>query len=160
MTEQLCDFPTCKLAREKGFDAGCRHAWEWYEYGGQVYGPTAIAWDRLRIHVFSPQERAYMDDQKYLQLTAMRNQIPSLFSNRFLPPWLFARPTQDLLERWLREVHRIVITIRYFVGPGYYYADLGILTKALGQDGVPGAPFVTFELAREAAINYALTLLP
>lgn len=145
MTEQLCDFHTCQLARQKGFNEICKEVWILMKEG-PVAGKDLFAYD-----INKPQVMRELADEFM---------VSSPCKNSHLSGRIFARPTQDLLERWLREMHHIVITIKYYVGPGYYYADLGIISRALSEDGVPGAPFHTFELAREAAIVHALKLLP
>jgi len=77
--------------------------------------------------------------------------------NSNLPPEIIARPTQDLLERWLREMHKMVI--------GISQDHVGAKWKAFFRDApltysnIDGE-YDIFELAREAALNHALNLLP
>jgi len=158
MTEELITYPTAILARKKGFDIKCSAGWEYYEFKDKVYGPTPVPQRWPDIHAYPPEERALMDQERQ-QLLSMRIEglrIP--FKNSALPPYLFARPTQDLLERWLREVHHVRFFFSYFVGPGTYYVNFGMLDKYIEK--VQGAPFDTHELAREAALQHALNLLP
>jgi hypothetical protein len=73
------------------------------------------------------------------------------------------RPTQDLLERWLREVHGLM--------PGQAPAMQGNKIVGFRAAVIPmnnvdvnqrldATEYKTFELAREAAIVHALKLLP
>lgn len=146
MTEELVTRETAQLAKVKGFDEVCSNVWH---YWGEKWHEGRDIFAHAPDKPLPLQIRSMYDD--LMQYAPTKNST--------LPPHIIARPTQDLLERWLREVHRIVVTIKYYVGPGYYYADLGILSRALQDNGVPGAPFDTYELALEAALQYALNLI-
>jgi hypothetical protein len=70
----------------------------------------------------------------------------------------YLRPTQSLLQRWLREEHNIDIvplTIR-FTG----YLDIGYYTYAIkGIQPVKNYRFKSWELALETALQEALKLI-
>ena len=153
MTEQLIDFPTAKLAKEKGFDEECMHYWEWYVNGveGKVHGPLAHA-------------RPLIDFREWAVPLELTQKRPMLYNQAFWPtknsdhqPWFYARPTQDLLERWLRETHGLHPMV-IPVGNKKYCPC--VMQEA--TDMMQGLPHVNgpYEQAREAAIVHALTLLP
>lgn len=105
MTEQLCDFPVCKLAKEKGFDEGCMEYWEWYIFEGEDHGPNAYG-------------RKPIDFRKWAVRLEETQAWPLLYNKTFwpqknseLPPHHYTRPSQSLLVRWLREKHRINVNV-------------------------------------------------
>lgn len=156
MTEQLITYPTAQLAKEKGFIELTDTYWEYYEFNGKVFGPTAVpleGMDNLEQRI--PAEiREDVAKQRGWHLTR--------YTNQSLPPWMVSRPSQDLLERWLREKHGIL------AGVMALYSILGLPDKYEVQIRDRTSPVVTtvkecyetFELAREAALYHALTLLP
>ena len=164
MTEELVTFPTAKLAREKGFLEGCRHGFEWYIFDGKDYGPNALDLPEVpAVTTYAPEERHYAGNKDLMRTLSLRKHMYDVFyNNEHLPPWLFARPTQDLLERWLREVHGIYCVVE----PALSKHDrqdkwkFFLLTKFFVVPTLPIGQFDTYELAREAALLHALTLLP
>jgi hypothetical protein len=71
-----------------------------------------------------------------------------------------SRPTQDLLQRWLREVHKINIQIIYLTSNSPYYFIIDEMvdesyTSLFESDAV----FQTYELCREDALIYGLNLI-
>jgi len=72
----------------------------------------------------------------------------------------FERPTQSLLQRWLREIHNIdIFVVASFIGEdkhkySYYIVD----TDNLDTDS-DGSETVTYEEALEIALEEALTLV-
>jgi len=74
MEEQLIEFETAKLAKEKGFDWRVFHFWD-------EFGKT--------------KSNEYLNHNK---------------ENDYFPQE-FSRPTQNLLQKWLREVHNIDLDI-------------------------------------------------
>lgn len=171
MTEQLCDFPTCQLARQKGFDEVCRHAWVWDEEtkeklelerphpGSAALKTISIAstmWDSV--------------PSRTIQLIIKWNKDGE-FNNKVLPKMFFARPTQDLLERWLREVHSLWLkphcfepwqdTLKRFNNPETYAFELyNIKGQRLSMDMPVAQRYATWELAKEPILVNALKLLP
>ena len=71
MIEQLVEFETAKLAKERGFNEEC---WDYYDNGG-VSRPN---------------------------ITKVSNKMK-----------LISAPTQSLLQKWLREVHNIKLTVMF-----------------------------------------------
>lgn len=151
MTEELVTFETAKLAREKGFDEVCRDVWhnwngEWLT-SKDLFAPNP--------HNFLPFEVKKI----YEELTHYK---PT--KNSTLPPNIIVRPTQDLLERWLREMHNYYMQVETGIG-GYNYLAIEGKTGAVLYDSSMRFSgdvlyFDTYELAREAALLHALNLLP
>lgn len=160
MTEELVTFETAKLAREKGFDEICRNMW--MENDGATAEVSAPD-DALMVQSFRNLLEQYKDN-----ISALLKKLPSKTShplhNSTLPPLLYTRPTQDLLERWLREVWRISIGYDFAVSEMMQGTVMEWTYKlTVGLGGVLRAAPVfygTHELAREAALLHALNLLP
>lgn len=156
MTQQLTDFETAVLARKKGFNEICRNMWMNGEEGPfPVNAPT----DEELIGGFMNMYTKFRDyPDKLLKLLEKR--MPKPLRNATLPDMLFSRPTQDLLERWLREEHKIFISVVerseecIFIVP----MTLSWSNSNVWKDTV--SHYGTFELAREAALVHALKLIP
>lgn len=166
MTEELVSFETAKLAKAKGFDEECMNFWEWYERWDAklekliVEGPFALA---KPIMDFRKVDFGLVEQAK--KRPGLYNRIYQPERNRALQPWLYARPTQDLLERWLREVHNLYIEIGTFIigdywKTGYIFFRIERLNSNEEDDGDIQEQFETFERAREAALQHALKLIP
>jgi len=69
-------------------------------------------------------------------------------------------PTQDLLERWLREVHGLRMVIEFYNNMqfGALVSENDHHSYSYANINIKG--FDTHELAREAALQHALNLLP
>lgn len=101
MTEELVTFETAKLAKAKGFDEDCMNYWEWYPWKPSM---KAIA-----------HAKPIMDFREVnFGLVKAAQERPGLFNLIYQPMrnsstkiWLFARPTQSLLKRWLLEIHNL-----------------------------------------------------
>lgn len=161
MTEELVAFPTAKLAREKGFQEHCRHGYEWYVYAGKEYGPAELDMPEIpSISSYPPQERYHPNNSDLMKTMAGRTMKWPFFKNSDLPPYLYARPTQDLLERWLREKHRSFIELGIDFG-GWVLRSFTMLEEGTmyGYREVRTRTY-QYELAREAALLHALNLLP
>lgn len=151
MTEELITFETAKLAKEKGFDEECMHRWEWYKYNKDERGPNAIG-------------TTLMDFRKWgipLEQTQLR---PMLYNKVFWPkrnselqPWLYARPTQELLEMWLREKFDVWIETRREIDTEFPVVQFRVLSK---QTQVIIGLFKTYHVGREVALRHALKELP
>lgn len=149
MTEELVTYPTAKLAREKGFDEVCRATFEAYEHNGEM------------VVSESPDIPTLLADLSE-DLRAMLVKRPGLWDgvpihNSTLKPWLTARPSQDLLERWLREKHDTDITIKMWRRKGRKYQAV---IKKHGKYETAGRLFNTFEPAREGALMHGLKMIP
>jgi hypothetical protein len=77
MENELIEFETAKLAKEKGFD----------EYSNAYY---------------------YHDDLRLIKVLN-KNSVDNIFKENSC-----SAPTQSLLQRWLREVHKLFINIAIF----------------------------------------------
>jgi len=155
MTEQLCDFPTCQLARKKGFDEPCMYA---YIDRGKPKEVNPIMGHNV-FDVFENQMK--LEKRHPGAMEALRRRMENhMVINSERPPHVYGRPTQDLLERWLRErKDSILILINWDMVIQYtYHLIWGDVPSY--QWLVETETFKTYELAREAAIVYALKLLP
>lgn len=160
MTEELVTFETAKLARGKGFDENCRNMW--MEQDGATAEVSAPD-DALMVQSFRNPLDRYKDN-----IGSLLKKLPSTTAhplhNSTLPPLLYTRPTQDLLERWLRDRHNVHVQCE--VGEGRWHftisdANNGVIyydsALRFNEDGLY---FDSFELAREAALLHALKLIP
>lgn len=99
MKEQLVSFETAKLAKEKGFDI------EIYSYFWDDDGDVCEIDEKDALDSF---EDNWNNDTKYSDY--------------------YSRPTQSLLQKWLRDIHNIdvqpVCNYHYKLGKQYY---LGII---------------------------------
>ena len=79
-------------------------------------------------------------------------------------------PTQSLLQRWLREVHNIVVSMRTgdeLKDNKFYYTCIvshtrgnGIISIILGWATIDGKPIQTYEQLLEKGLLEGLKLLP
>lgn len=108
MTEQLVTFETARLARAKGFDEVCRNIWL---DGPQ--GPTAVdaPADTELIGGFMSLAIKYKDQWPIFIARLSDMGVPKLLQNSKLHKDTYARPTQDLLARWLREKQAINVNV-------------------------------------------------
>lgn len=91
MQDQLIEFNTAKLAKEKGL---C-HYFEKIkgtEYISAFYSENGIDYEELEFQ----QKDCTIEDRYF-------------------------RPTQSLLQRWLREVHKIYVTLQHWNGVPHTY---------------------------------------
>lgn len=161
MTEQLCDFAVCKLAKEKGFDEECMEHWEWYIFEGEDHGPNAFG-------------RRPIDFRKWAVRLEETQAWPMLYNKTFwpqknseLPPYHYARPSQSLLVRWLREKHGYSICVQAMHDGKWVYgiqllkeeSDNSLFKPGLYSRRNGEGEFNTYEIAESAALQYALTLI-
>lgn len=133
MEEQLISLETAKLAKEKGFNWKVRYS----------YGHT------INPHIAYPNED-YSIPSDFNSPNAGRN-------------WkhLYSAPTQSLLQKWLREVHNIIVEPLIF--------DKGFLEKDKFcfqwrvynkiEDWFTGSEYKTYEEALEKGLSQALKLI-
>lgn len=136
MTEELISFETARLAKEKGFD------WETEEFYTDDKKP------RLSKGV------EYMSDS-YVRLWKW-NSMPDNYPTEGKDV-LCAAPTQSLLSRWLREVHRINVFClpnRYDSDIWYYCIGLTLVSKVSKED-----TGFTYEQALEEGLKKGLKLI-
>ena len=156
MTEELVTFETAKLAKEKGFDEECGHVWEYFVSDGEVYGPNA--WPNPTITDWrkeTPETREIFQHRPYMFNPNTR------VKNSTLEHWLFARPTQDLLERWLREKYGLLVCALPWYKPIPKRETWTSFVMGKDQHMYAGDSIEldTYELAREAALQQALNLI-
>lgn len=160
MTEELVKFETAKLAREKGFDEPT-----FYAFVDRPDDPRKAVGPTMGHDLFDQMHKQFKESFKNPKAMAeLRWRIEHhMVINSERASNCYARPSQDLLERWLREKHGIQVIMGPFRG--------GIHDSVLYQAVVKAGPayngaffetskVATFELAREAALLHALKLLP
>jgi len=159
MHEELVSFETAVLARRKGFDEVCRNVFYADTQPPRAIGEPTI--NQLVTRAFEIVEAGNRDRET---IEAMKIEIEShKTQNSKLPLYIYGRPTQDLIERWLREKHRIISGQAPILKENLIS---GYLAVAFALDNVdPKTPlyqtrYETFEMAREVAIQKALNLLP
>ena len=89
MKEQLISFQTATLAKEKGFDGYCLYAYQETKTGH----PTDAAID-FTGNLYFTKEDLYNAEENTSCLH-------------------YLAPTQSLLQKWLREVHNIILYVYY-----------------------------------------------
>ncbi len=120
MTEELVTFETAKLAKEKGFDEECMNYWEWY-----LFHPPMEPLAHGRPLVDFREISKDMWEKSQIR-PGLYNSVYHPMKNSNVPPFFYARPTQDLLERWIREVHRILIECIFAEGKGWEIQVAGL----------------------------------
>lgn len=145
MKEKIIDFITAKLAKEKGFD---------WDMGWNEFYYDTLNGNKL-IHGSSKHYPNELNHENYGEKT--ENQIK-------YDKWelqLIKAPTQSLLQKWLRDVCEISVTI-YNLGDLYDYdmcsvGDRGVLDfETVAIDSVY---FDTYEDALEKGLQGALNLI-
>jgi hypothetical protein len=134
MKEQLISFETAKLAKEKGFDEECRHFFE-VEHPDQR--PT-----------FHPEYEPYRNSE-----------IINGYGKCDYP--MMSAPTQSLLQKWLREVHKISVeSTSCWWDDGKKEFEYNVYKKDLGGDSPCSlSVFKTYEEALETGLQEALKLI-
>jgi hypothetical protein len=89
MQEQVVTFETAKLAKEKDFSKPITKLWgnHYYNYKGELNGGCL---EQIKEFILSKKENREVD-AKYNNIEA---------------------PTQSLLQKWLREIHEIIVEIK------------------------------------------------
>ena len=147
MEDQLINFNTAKLAKDKGFDCICRDC---FNEHGHTY---SNGWCEILDDFFE-------DGDFYNSFIESKQ-----FSEKY-----FTRPTQSLLQKWLREVHSIHIKISLTDNSREYYWSFSfILSKnrdyndedCWDQAGIRyfEDKFNSFEKALEKGLFEALSLI-
>ena len=132
ITEDYVSFETAKLLKEKGFDEGC----------GLYYAIDKCLGDEF-VHLI------YTDEQLH------NSEINGNNSN--YPGWICTAPTLQMATKWLREVHHLVIDIKYqVICPTFKWRIYQVDEKRKHTDF---AHYQTYEEACEAAIKYCLESL-
>ena len=132
MIDELIKQPTAKLAKEKGFDEQTRNAFD--VNGGEVFCDPCSDSVKL-VGLGNRQGHKWWNSQEVGKYT---------------------RPTQSLLQKWLREVHKIHITITSIFQESWQYHITKVgdsLGKLYNED------YDDYEVALEAALVDALNLI-
>lgn len=152
----LCSFEVCKLAREKGFDEPCMALWEWYEGIEPIAGIIPV----VDFRTLPPTAKQLIQIRP-----GMLNIGYQPYQNSKGKPWLYGRPTHDLLEEWLRVKHDIHVFTNLAVGAARY--DIpplwksGFIIGMYDSKNVPnGMAFRVRHISRDLALQNALKTLP
>jgi predicted transcriptional regulator len=128
MEDTLVTFETAKLAREKGFEQDPNYLRKsYYNYKGELNGDVS---DYLKSF-FNHKDTKEEVDKSLESINA---------------------PTQSLLQKWLREVHNIIITIDHVTSKGWCYR---IQVKNSNWSNF----YKCYELALEDGLQEALKLI-
>ena len=134
MEEQLIEFETAKLAKEKGFDEECRHFFE-VEHPDQR--PT-----------FHTEYEPYRNSE-----------IINGYGKCDYP--MMSAPTQSLLQKWLREVHNIDVWVNKIgsTNEKKYYFNVMVNNKFVNTTNSNSKTFLKYEEALEMGLQEALKLI-
>ena len=132
MKNQLVSFKTAQLAKEKGFDWLC---------------------DTVYFLDGSNRQLQYFEGNG---MGLSKNSLDGFYASNSLIAC--TRPQQSLLQKWLRDIHNIVIQIIIF--------DKGFLTKEkycyqyiIGENEISQSVYKTYEKALEEAFYETLKLI-
>jgi len=134
MKEQLITFETAKLAKEKGFDIPIQHT-------------------------VNKQNLVYSEYSKDLVKMIDTNVVDNWNDPKFIE--ICSAPTQSLLQKWLREVHKInLVPDCMWIKGGYECTgyDLNNENKEIISLTKYGK-YPTYEEALEAGLQEALKLI-
>ena len=141
MQEQLITFETAKLAKEKGFINGTRGCF--IEYKKDYINPR-------------DDNNSKKGDFEYCKKTFLRNGEQESDEDYVY----IERPTQSLLQKWLREVHNIHIMIEPYYNKNkdlVYGFDL--LLQETEEEDICEDGFKTYEEALEIGLQESLKLI-
>lgn len=163
MQDQLISFETAKLAKEKGFAVGTRINYTIYHKTQKSNNPS------------------FRMTKGEIELSAdyMINNGPGDFTSETYSN--YEAPTQSLLQKWLREKHKLQIEIALYhchgkwLGPRYQYLLYKICETELEWENLNGEATqqypmesalqkenanMSYEEALELALQEALKLIP
>lgn len=147
MTEQLCGLPVSLLARDKGFDEICRATFE--RRAPDEWVPNETTQTKLAD---------LTEDARIMLVKRPGIWDGGEIRNSKLSQWLLARPTQDLLCRWLRETHSMILDVSWYSSTDCYHVSFGIHDNFITN--MPREfPFTDYEVAREAGLEALLKLI-
>ena len=137
LREKLISFETAILAKEKGFKNAC---------------------DRF---VNKDNEYIFMPDLLYpnnSEFSHNSEEDPEVVEWKELMKTLVLAPTQSLLQKWLREVHKISIKIDDYYTNSRVRFDYNVCELGSQEDNPVGI-FETYEEALEIGLQAALKLI-
>lgn len=129
MKEELISFETAKLAKEKGF--------KFNEESENIYKKNADTGKIITVRNFKITEK----NPYYILLDGE----------------IYPAPTQSLLQKWLREVHNIIVTPVYLNKSKDY--EISITDSDNIQGNFFNTKFTTYESALEQGLKIALNLI-
>ena len=144
MQEQLISFETAKLAKEKGFNVPSNSHY--------LYNTVLI-------------EKEYKDDitqiNKHIYKCCFYDLPKELLG--LTDKWAYLAPTQSLLQKWLREEHKIQMLIQHYthIKDGELYAGF-VYNPNIIYCASPGPVIrkaLTYEQALEICLQEALKLI-
>lgn len=142
ITEDYVSFETAKLLKEKGFDEKCFQYYVIYaKWDGVPFQDYAIEFRRL-----------YSEDEPLINSKGLK-----CFSEERNKHSVFSAPTLQMVIKWLREEHKIFITIGLCTYPILNKCTWIPQVETL-NDCYPNVSkeYGTYEEACEAAIKYCL----
>ncbi len=134
MEEQKVSFETAKLAKEKGFDINVNYFISQYNKDGGIVFSESVESDNYNSSNWNSDTRVS----------------------------IFSRPTQSLLQKWLREVNRLFVEPQMYIEEGVYKfkylvkSDFEYDLIVLKEKG----DFPTWEKALEEGLQEGLKELP
>lgn len=136
MKEQLVNFETAKLAKEKGFD---EETYAFYNSAKDLINPLQS--HKGNEHVNHIILSKYNSSKAYDSLTRKDATI-------------YAAPTQSLLKKWLRDVHNIIV----FVNP-YPTTYSWVMQYNNRKDKTVGDLYNSYETALEEGLIEGLKII-
>ena len=135
MKERLVSYEVSKLAKEKGFDIETINwFYDFTEYSYSVYKYNSYTEDKVTIN--TPEQKCVETNSKHFN--NVKNE--------------YARPTQSLLQKWLRDVHDIDVRV-------YRDYQFMIKKKSLDSQYYDAAIYNTYEDALEQGLLEGLNLI-
>jgi hypothetical protein len=133
MEEQLITFDTAKLAKEKGFDLEfCNVGWH-----GDFGDLNGDSYPFLGTYSFYKSMYCNNKDEHQIQ-----------------------RPTQSLLQRWLREIHNIHLLLEpYYDEQKVLVYGFDLITERTEEETIMEKGFKTYEDGLEIGLQEALKLI-
>jgi hypothetical protein len=142
MQEQLISFETAKLAKEKGFNWGCYIEYEVEDYEYRQGSPG------------------------YSKVTIKKGDLKKADGSSIFRNWNnnYSAPTQSLLQKWLREKHKLYV----YINPTTYgeEARYSAQLDGYGKKGIFSSPLIdgftiynSYEEALEEGLHEALKLI-
>lgn len=146
MKDKLIEFNTAVLLKDKNFDIYVNNSFTLFLKTNKSDNPS-----------FATKKGEIEEDSDYFKNNAVGDHSNKNYTR-------YARPTQSLLQAWLREVHKIII----FIDPllvssinkegirfSYYITDYAQIIKE--SDNLLG--YLTYEEALENALIQGLNLI-
>ena len=137
LREKLISFETAILAKEKGFKNAC---------DGFV--------NKDNEYIFMP-DLLYPNNSEFSHNS---EEDPEVVEWKELMKTLVLAPTQSLLQKWLREVHKISIKIDDYYTNSRVRFDYNVCELGSQEDNPVGI-FETYEEALEIGLQEALKLI-